>query len=135
MNKRKTFLELGTNVIRIKPIGIGVLSGLTLCGTLLFILAFAFVKSSSISESLMEPIMLISSGIGTFMGGYFSSRLSKEKGLIYGLLCAFLMFVFVFIAGLASVRTPLSLLTLIRLFIMLFCGGLGGIIGVNKKHR
>lgn len=134
MNKRKRSQSLNSGVLSMAPIIVGVVSGIFLCTALLLGLAFIFLKSSRPPGSLVEPIMLMSAGVGAFGGGYFAARMSKEKGLIYGFLSSFVMFVFIFIAGLISVRKPLSLLTLMRLFIMLFSGGLGGIIGTNKKR-
>ena len=119
----------------LKPIGIGILSGLSTCSLLLIFIAFIFTKSSNPPHSVVDPMMLIVTGIGAFAGGYFSSRMSKEKGMMYGMICAFTMFVFIFIAGLISVRESITMTTLIRFILMLICGAVGGIIGVNKRMK
>lgn len=135
MNKRRNVKNQNTKRINIKAINIGVLSGIIVCGIILFFLASVFVKKEVPSENLLEPIMIMSSGLGAFSGGYFAAKVSREKGLIYGLVCAFLMFIFIFIAGTISVRRGLSLVTLMRLIAMLTFGGIGGIVGVNKRKR
>ena len=119
----------------LKAIAIGSLCGLICCSLLLIFLAFIFTKSSNPPHTLVEPLMMVATGIGTFIGGYISSIISKEKGMLCGILCGFLMFIFIFIAGLISVRESLTILTLVRLSIMLVSGALGGIIGVNKRIR
>lgn len=119
----------------IKPIGLGTLLGVITCSLLLTLLALIFTKSSSPPHSLVEPIMLISAGIGAFTGGYSSARIARKSGMFYGMICSFIMFIFIFTAGLVSVRDSLTMLTIIRLLIMLTCGSIGGIIGVNKKVK
>ncbi len=134
MNRKKKYSFFNSNALNMAPVILGVAIGITLCVAMLFALAFIFLKSSRSPGSLVEPIMLMSAGIGAFGGGYFAARVSKEKGLIYGSLSSFVMFAFIFVAGLVSVRRPLSMITLVRLFIMLFSGSLGGVIGANKRR-
>lgn len=119
----------------INPISIGTLSGLATCSLLLISLAFIFTKSSNPPHSVVDPLTITIAGIGAFVGGYFSSRISKENGMMYGMICAFIMFLFIFISGLISVRESITMSTLIRCILMLISGAVGGIIGVNKRSK
>lgn len=134
-SKRKNLGNANPCICRIKSIGIGVLCGVTVCSVLLILLAVVFTKSSSPPHNLIDPIMLICCGLGAFTGGYFSARISKEKGALYGVASGFLMFIFIFISGLISVRGSLTKLTLVRFVTMLTSGMLGGIVGVNRRTK
>ena len=117
----------------IRAIFAGTLSGVVLCGVLLAAAAFLFTKSSNIAHTVVEPLVLIFAGIGAFVGGYISSRISGEKGMMYGLTCGFLMFVLFFIGGLIAAGESITMVTLIRFLLMLLTGSVGGIVGVNKR--
>ncbi len=134
-SKRKNFGNTNPRISCAKSVGIGVLCGVIVCSILLILLAVVFTKSSSPPHNLIDPIMLVCCGLGAFAGGYFSARLSKEKGALYGAASGFLMFIFIFISGLISVRGSLTELTLIRLAAMLISGTFGGIVGVNRKGK
>ncbi len=117
----------------IKALFAGTLSGVILCAILLALSAFLFTKSGSVPHTVVEPLVLILAGIGAFVGGYVSGRISSESGVLYGLVCGFLIFIVFFVCGLIAVRESVTMVTLIRCLLMLLAGSIGGIIGVNKK--
>lgn len=134
MHTKKQFSSNQLNKY-IKPIALGTFLGIISCGLLLTLLAIIFTKSSSPPHYLVEPIIIILSGLSALIGGYSSAKISGKSGMAYGIICSFIMFIFIFIAGLILVREPLTMLTLIRLLSMLTCGSIGGIIGVNKRKK
>ncbi len=115
-----------------KPLIIGMFCGAISCVTLLFLATFLITKSGNMPSDFTGSLMIILTGIGAFIGGYVSGKTSREKGLVYGIACGFLMFILFFLGGFIVARNSVTMLTVIRLFTMLLCGAVGGITGVNK---
>jgi len=70
--------------------------------------------------------------VGSFCAGRCSGMHGRHHGLTDGILCGLLMGV-VLICG--AVRNPLQGRLFVRLILMLICGGIGGIVGVNTKLK
>jgi putative membrane protein (TIGR04086 family) len=115
-----------------KPLIIGTFCGVLSCAVLIFLTTFIITKSGNMPDAITAPLMIVLTGIGTFIGGYASGKTSREKGMVYGMVCGFIMFVLFFLGGFATTRNSVTLLTVIRLFTMLLAGAVGGITGVNK---
>lgn len=114
---------------------IGSFAGIISCALLLIICALALTKSSGIPHLAVSPLVMIVAGMGAFIGGYVSALISKQNGMMCGLICGFIMFLILFIASLITVRTALSMNTIVRLLLMLLTGAIGGILGVNKRKK
>lgn len=70
---------------------------------------------------------------GAFVGGFFTARLSGEKGWLMGLLCGAALFLLLFVVGICIHRELRAGMWLLKLFLLLAGGMAGGMLGVNKK--
>ena len=118
-----------------KAIVFGSCVGALVCILLLVLCSFAFVKMQSISQNIIQTLVVAISGIGAFIGAYITVRIAKVNGMFYGILSAALLFSMLFIAGIIANGENVTTITLVKLTLMLLLGAISGIIGVNKKRR
>lgn len=78
---------------------------------------------------------VIAAAIGAFVGGLVCARIAKEKGLLLGLLCGAALYLLILLAGTIWFRDSHSTYIFIKLAILVGCGGVGGVVGVNLKKR
>lgn len=118
-----------------KAVLFGVLSSL-LISIILMCCVSVFILTNGLLPTQMTNIITLSSlGAGTFVGSIISSRITKSAGLITGLITGFAVFLIITIIGLCKSSDTITYLTFIRLAITVILGGIGGIIGVNKKDK
>lgn len=118
-----------------KAVLFGVLASL-LISIILMCCVSVFILTNGLLPTQMTNIITLSSlGAGTFVGGIVSSRITKSAGLITGLITGFALFLIITIIGLCKSSDTITYLTFIRLAITVILGGIGGIIGVNKKDK
>jgi putative membrane protein (TIGR04086 family) len=113
----------------------GVLSGFAVSSVFLCIFAFVFVGLKTIPQEAVSLFSLISAGLGAFSGGYVAVKFTKEKGMFFGMLVGFSLFFALLLISVSVVSEPFTLESLVKLFLMLLFGAIGGIVGVNKKSR
>lgn len=126
------FIDSGR--IPVKPVMIGVAVSIAVTLLLMCLICLIMTFSSVIPYQLLPYVLLIADAGGVFCGAYVCAALNKSKGLILGLVCGFILFIILFIAGLSTGGT-ISLVTLLRFIVLMVFGTLGGIKGVNKKER
>jgi putative membrane protein (TIGR04086 family) len=131
--KNKTTTAQDKFLRQVKWILIGDLAGVFVCSTLLCVFAFVFVKIRNIPGSLIDPIAVICASAGSLVSGYVSVLLSKQKGIFYGLASGLFLFLVLLFIGITVANEPFTFFSLIKLFAMLLCGAVGGIIRVNKR--
>lgn len=119
----------------LRAIVFGTLFGVVLCVLCLLIASFAFVKAKTLPLNLIQIFILIICAFGAFWGGYITVRISKIRGMFYGMLSGLLLFAIQFVAGMIVTHDAITFYTLVKLFLMLLLGAIGGIVGVNKKSR
>ena len=115
-----------------KSILIGLVFGILLCTVLLLLFSLVLLKLSLVSDNIIYTLTFTSSALSAFVSSYITLRLLKHNGFMYGILIGFLLFFFFTFIGFFISRESFSLFTLIKLFIMIFMGALGGIISANK---
>jgi len=120
--------------IPLKAILIGVIGAIIVMLILLCVISALFTYSFAMPEKTLSYIVLIADAAGAFCGAYLCAAVSKSRGLLLGLICGFILFVILFLAGLCS-GGSISTLTLIRFVVLMLCGAAGGVTGVNKKER
>lgn len=121
--------------LTVKAILFGVLISL-LISIILMCCVSAFILTNGLLPSELTNIITISTlGAGTIVGGAVASRITKSAGLITGLITGFTVFLLVTIIGLCKSSDSITYLTFIRLAVTVIFGGIGGIIGVNKKEK
>ena len=118
----------------LKPILLGlIIAGIT---ALVFIMIFAlvFVIMKAIVASAIIPLSLIAFMLGCFVGGFICGTISRSRGLFYGLAIAGIVFLAVWLVGIAMGAEVFGLLTAIKLICLLLAGGCGGWLGSNHAH-
>lgn len=112
----------------------------SVCGILLLVILmclFAAVMMSSgvISADILDYCTVGMVGAATLMSGIISSRITGSAGLVVGSLTGFFIFLIITSVALIFNGEPVSIITLLKLTAAVFAGGIGGIIGVNKKEK
>jgi putative membrane protein (TIGR04086 family) len=119
----------------LRPIVFGAFGGALICAVLLAVCAFAFVSSKHLPQSMIQSLVLGIAAISAFFSGYIAAKISRARGLMFGVFAALALFLLFFICGIVVANETVAFSTLIRLIIMLIVGAIGGIIGVNKKSK
>lgn len=118
-----------------KGVLFGVLGGLLSSVILTCICAAVVMTSGVLPADITEYIMLGVLSVGTFFGGFIAARITKSAGLIIGLLTGLVTFLLVTLIGIANFDGTITMITLLRFIFTLLTGGIGGILGVNKKEK
>lgn len=121
--------------LTVKAALFGVLASL-LISIILMCCVSAFILTNGLLPSELTNIITIAAlGAGSFTGGIVASRITKSAGMITGLITGFAVFLLITIIGLCRSSDSITYLTFIRLAVTVVLGGIGGIIGVNKKEK
>lgn len=119
----------------VKSVLFGTAVGATVCAGFLFLFAFMLVTVKSVPQFLIQYIAIFCAVIGAFVSGYIAIRIYRAKGLIYGALAGFLLFIIITLLAFIISRDKFTYLTLTKLLAMTFSGALGGFLAINKKRR
>lgn len=112
----------------------GIAAAIAAALALTCLIALMMTMTSAVPYESLPYILLAADAAGVFIGAYIAAAIAKSRGLIIGLICGALMFVIFFFIGLNTGET-VSIITLLRFFVLMFFGALGGIKGVNKKEK
>lgn len=82
--------------------------------------------------SLMSTVALC---VGAYTGGYIASKFKKKNGLIMGLVTGLIIYFLIFLLAVIFAKINISFGIITKLIITVICATVGGIIGVNSKHR
>lgn len=89
---------------------------------------------TSVSEDSLPLVALICTAISAAVAGYDWAACRRQKGLLWGLLAGLVyMLLLLVITGLASDELQLQSSALMMLAVALAGGGIGGVLGVNRK--
>ncbi|MBQ6152267.1 MAG: TIGR04086 family membrane protein [Ruminococcus sp.] len=121
--------------LMLKAIIIGVFSSVVIIAILMCVLSLIFLMSSSLPSEYLDYILLAIEAFGVLAGAYIAARILKRQGLVTGLCVSAIVLAAVLIAGFSGSTGTLTILTPIRAVILLLCGALAGIRGVNKKEK
>lgn len=111
----------------------------SVCGILILVilmclLAAVMMSSGVISVDILDYCTVGMVGVATLMSGIISSRITGSAGLAVGSLTGFYFLVITSIALIFN-GEPITILTMLKLMSSVLGGGIGGIIGVNKKEK
>ena len=116
-----------------KKFVINILLSITIALFLIFILSILICKTS-LSESVIKPYIVFTTGISIFIGAFFVSKSKKEKGIINGMIFGIsYMCILYVISVLVNGAFLISSNSLIMVLVGIIFGIIGGIIGVNFK--
>lgn len=119
----------------IKSIVIGILCSVML--TMILTCAFGMMLKMmpSIPYGIIDYVMVGIEGFSVLIGAYIACVIAKAKGLIIGAGCGIITLLIVFACGLSIAKNNIGLLSIIRGVIMIICGIIGGVAGVNRKEK
>lgn len=119
----------------LKGCAIGLLVAAVLCGLLSCIFAFVLNMMDGLPYGIIDYVMVGLEGVSVLIGAFIAAAIAKSRGLIVGLLVGAVALLVTFIVGMSMPENDIGILTLIRAVVLLLCGALGGIRGVNRKER
>lgn len=103
---------------------------------LLFVLLFAFLLTKvDAKDKFVSMMSTVSLCVGAYCGGYIASRLKRRNGLVIGLLTGLFIYFIIFLAAVIFAKTSISFGFVTKLIITVVSAAIGGIIGVNSKHK
>ena len=102
---------------------------------LLIVLAFAYLLTKiDVPESVVSAVTAAALCIGAYVGGYVGARKNRRNGLILGIMCGGIIFIILFLISVIFVKSTEGLSGGSKLFLVMLCGSVGGIVGVNSKN-
>lgn len=112
----------------------------SVCGILVLVilmclLAAVMMSSGVISADILDYCTVGMVGVATLMSGIISSRITGSAGLVVGSLTGLFIFLVITSVALIFNGESVSIITLLKFMAAVFAGGIGGIIGVNKKEK
>lgn len=134
MKQSKSRHEMDGTMKYLKPILVGTAVGAVVITVVLMVLSL-LLSLQNIPQMLITPMVLVALGIGSFLGGNFAARLTREKGLLVGLCCGVLLFLALWLFGQAIHGGGFGVIGIVKLAIALGLSALGGVMGVNAKKR
>ncbi len=105
--------------------------------SILFTLVLLFIFSiiltfSSISESVISPVIIVITAISILIGSSISSMKIKKNGFINGLFVGLIYMLFIYIiSSILNTGFSLSSTSIIMIISGIIAGIIGGIVGVN----
>ena len=118
----------------LRPIIIGCTAGAIV--TFLMLLLFALVLTLQDLPTVTMTIMsTLAVGFGALVAGICSARIYGKNGLITGAFSGLILFLLVLFISFFMSDSGFSVYSLIKLIIMLVCSSIGGVIGINFKHK
>ncbi len=131
MSTRK---ESSTIARMIRPVVWGVGVGAVVCTALLMIAA-AIMTAVTVPSSAVTPIAMVIAALAACVGGWVTARISRERGLLFGAVCGLVLFLLITAIGLSAFQEIGGSALLIKAALMIGCGALGGVLGVNTKRK
>jgi putative membrane protein (TIGR04086 family) len=119
---------------RVVIYGLALLVGvITIVLTLIFSALFCF--AIDLDSALISPLSCLCAGCGSFISSFLSSKKIKASGIINGLICGGMIFVWIFFGAMFFSSTGFSLISLLHAAIILISGIIGGVLGVVSIAR
>ena len=120
---------------RARAIIISMLFTVILSAGLLALLALIIGKMGTLPKQAIPVLTVIVSCAAVFAGSFIASLMLKEKGIVNGLIIAFLFSSIVLCIAFFTYEAEFGLSGLTKLAAIFLSGILGGILGVNRKNK
>ena len=108
--------------------------GISFAFTLICLTIFsALLTYTSLSENLIQPVVISVTGISILAGSFFATRKVGKNGILKGITVGLIYIVLIyFISSIVNNGNfSLNLGSIIMILAGIICGAIGGIIGVN----
>ena len=105
--------------------------------TLIALVVLSLVLSfSEVSESLINPAIIVISSVSILIGGFLVAKKIKQKGILNGAILGIVyMLIIYLISSLLNNNFSLGISAFIMIGAGILSGALGGIVGVNLKAK
>jgi putative membrane protein (TIGR04086 family) len=104
--------------------------------SVLFLAAFSILMTAKdMPSTAVMPFACISISAGAMGGGVVSSRLYRSRGLMIGAVTGLLFYIILYIVGIIMRQADLNAMFLLKIFLSIIFGAIGGIIGINMKTK
>lgn len=103
--------------------------------TIILLIIFSlFLTYTNINESTIPTVIIIITGLSILIGSQIATHNIKKNGIINGALVGIIYIICIyFLSSIVTKNFSLNNYAIIMIVVSLLIGGLGGIIGVNKK--
>ena len=118
----------------IRPITVGSVAGALVCFLLLLLMATVLV-AKDIPKTAVTPMAVCAAAAGSFAGGALCAAITRQKGWLYGALCGAGLFLLVTLAGWVLLQQVRAATLLIKAAVLIGCGSIGGMLGVNLRRK
>lgn len=108
--------------------------GISFAFTLICLTVFSVLLTyTSLSESLIQPVVISVTGISILAGSFFATRKVGKNGIIKGIAVGFIYILLIYLTSsiVNGGNFALTIGSVIMILIGILCGAIGGIIGVN----
>lgn len=120
---------------RARAIIISILLTTIISAGLLALLAFILGKMETLPKGIIPVLTIIVSCVAVFLGSFIASLMLKEKGIVNGLIIAFIFSAIVLSIAFFTYEAEFGLSGITKLAAIFISGILGGILGVNRKNK
>lgn len=103
--------------------------------TLILLFIFSIILTyTSISETVISPVVIVISSISILIGSSISTMKIKKNGLVNGLFVGLIYMLFIYIvSSLINTGFAVTTTSIIMILSGVIAGIIGGIVGVNIK--
>lgn len=110
-------------------------SAIAIVATIILLIIFAAVLTySNISESTMPTVIIVITALSILIGSQITTTRIKKNGIVNGVLVGIIYIVFLYLISSCVISDfSISNYSIIMMATSVIIGGLGGIIGVNRK--
>lgn len=108
--------------------------GISFAFTLISLTIFsALLTYTSLSESLIQPVVISVTGISILAGSFFATRKVEKNGIIKGIAVGLIYILLIYLTSslVNGGNFAFTIGSIIMILIGILCGAIGGIIGVN----
>lgn len=101
---------------------------------IVFIVYAMILTYTNISDKGMDIVVILTTIISVIIAGFDSTKNANSKGLLWGVLAGLLYSsILVIISSLLDGSFTFSPDTIVTILVAMASGGIGGVIGINKK--
>lgn len=118
----------------LRPLLIGVAVGIVCCTLLLLVMA-AVVNAVDVPRAATVPMAVTAAALGAFAAGLTAALIARRHGLIIGAVSGALLWLVILIAGFIQYAGVDGGYALLKAAVLIVMGGLGGVLGVNRRRR
>lgn len=110
-------------------------SAISIVVTLILLIIFAAILTyTNVNESTMPTVIIIITGLSILIGSEITTSRIKKNGIINGILVGIIYIALLYlISSITTKNFALNIYSLIMIVTSIIIGGIGGIIGVNRR--